>query len=151
MELVFDADLTGLPGPGEIQIRELLAGGAFGSDISGEFTFSIPGAANVLLIEENGDGTLDHGMWVGVINAGYAAATPFQLDRQVAIGDATADSRVLSIDVSSMNAEIPCFTGCTPRLDINGDGRVLSIDVSITNGFIPSFGTTKPDGHGCLP
>ena len=73
---------------------------------------------------------------------------PFDLHFPVQVGDASADNRVLSFDVSVINGGIPEFDAPDDdRRDINGDGRILSFDVSITNGSIPSFPVTKPSGH----
>ena len=141
VELTFDGDVTGSAAPA---IRELLAGGTFGPDISGQFTFSNP-SSDVLRIDENGDSDLAHGTWYGIIGGNY------QVNYQVAIGDVTGDGRVISLDVSNINGGIPCFACPDDRRDINGDGRIISIDVSITNGFIPYFGTAQPTGHTCIP
>jgi len=150
--IVFDDDIT-RPTPNQIRIRELLPGGLFGPDLSGNFTFTVEndggGHPRILRVWEDALNTTNHGTWYSVANLGdWPGVSPFQLDYQVAVGDASADGRVLAFDVSVINTGIPTFSSPDDeRRDINGDGRVLAIDVSVTNGSIPYFGVPKPSGH----
>ena len=148
IELTFDGPAVA-PDAGEIEIRELLAGGAFGGDISGSFTFTPNG--NVLRIDEVG-AALTHRKWYAVTSSGTGANyCGFERDYPVQVGDANADGRVVSFDVSVINGGNPCFSCPDDRRDINGDNRITSFDVSVTNGSIISFPVTKPDLHDCNP
>ena len=147
IELTFDGPAVA-PAAGEIKIRELLAGGAFGADLSGSFTFTPIG--NVLRIDEVG-AVLTHRKWYAVTSDGSGDYCSFERDYPVQVGDANADGRVVSFDVSVINGGNPCFACPDDRRDINGDNRITSFDVSVANGSIISFPVTKPDGHACLP
>jgi len=150
VRLTFDQDIA-LPQPGEILIRELLEGGAFGPDLSSSFTFSVEndkgGFPRVLMIRENG-GVLSHRKWYGISGRSWGDVCDFSVHYPVQVGDASNDGRVLSFDVSVINSGIPNIAAADDdRRDINGDGRILSFDVSITNGSVPSLTVTKPSGH----
>jgi hypothetical protein len=150
VRLTFASDIA-WPFAGAFTIREMLDGGAFGPDLSGQFTMTVENDGNsdprILRIAENGD-VLTHRTWVAIGYAGGGDIAPFELQFPVQVGDASADNRVLSSDVSVINGGIPDFSADDDeRRDINGDGRILSSDVSIVNGSIPSFPVPKPAGH----
>jgi hypothetical protein len=135
------------PLAGTFTIREMLDGGAFGSDLSSDFTFEVDDGPRVLKIRENGM-VLTHRTWFALGYTGDPYIAPFELHFQVAVGDASNDGRVLALDVSVINTGIPTFSAADDdRRDINGDGRILALDVSVTNPYIPSFGVPKPSGH----
>lgn len=150
LRLSFDGDIS-WPFAGTFTIRDMLDGGAFGPDLSAQFTIGVEndgsGDPRILRIRENGS-FLTHRMWVAV---GYTSATdvaPFELHFPVQVGDASNDGRVLAFDVSVINIGIPDFgADDDERRDINGDDRVLAFDVSITNASIPSLSVPKPSGH----
>ena len=156
--LHFDADLAAPPNPGDILIQLLLPGPAFdATDLSGSFTYTIEndtgGNPRILKIQETAaPSVLTHRSWYGIRNTGsWTSASNFQMNYIVLVGDADADRRVLSLDVLTINAGVPCFAGCGERLDIDGDGRILSLDVLIANANVPSFATPIPSGHTCSP
>lgn len=153
LRFTFDTDLTGgPPAPGELLIRELLDGGAFGPDISANFVFSIEGG-NTLKIEEPGQ-VFSNETWYAVMNTGdWCDAETFQVDYAVVYGDANND-RVTSFgDLSAINAlaSDPADTPDNSRFDINTDGQVSFADLSAANSFNGSSALNKPTGHGCLP
>ncbi len=149
--LTFDKDVTAPTGAGEIEIRELQAGGALGPDLSGSFTFSND-SPTVVRVTENGS-VLTHRTWYAITASGgsWSGVADFKLDVVLQVGDAIANGRVLGADASAVNTGIPCFVNCPVRLDINGDSRVLGSDFSVVNTSIPSFPVPKPSGHTCLP
>jgi hypothetical protein len=131
-----------LAAPDPIEIRELLDGGAFGPDLSGQFSIDLdPGDASVVRVKETGEVLADM-TWYAVMNG------CFEMHFVKMVGDCNNDGRVLAIDVSCINPHIPCFSCPDARCDINGDDRCLAIDVSVTNTNIPTFATpAKPSGH----
>jgi hypothetical protein len=149
--LWFSDDIVA-PMPGQILIREMLPGGAYGPDISSQFSFTVENDGSsrprVLRIWENGSALL-HRHWYSVASTGgWSGVVPFELQYVVQVGDASDDVRVLSSDVITINGSIPDFAAPDDaRRDINGDGRILGFDVSITNGSIPSLPVLKPAGH----
>jgi len=150
VRLTFDGDVA-WPFDGTLMIREMLSGGAFGPDVSNQFTFDVEndggGNPRILKIREDG-AVLAHRTWVAITYAGGTDIGPFELHYPVQVGDASNDNRVLSFDVSMINGGIPGLNAPDDdRRDINGDGRILSFDVSITNGSIPSLPVPKPSGH----
>lgn len=152
-KLTFDADIT-LPGAGEVQIRELLAGGTFGADLSANFAFSIVndggGAPRVLRIVETGTQLTDR-KWYGITNNGWTGVADFKVDIVHLIGDADGNGRVLGLDVSLINSQISPLAQPDKRTDIDGNGRVLGLDFSLANSKISPLAVTKPTGHTCAP
>ncbi len=151
--LTFDGDLMA-PGVGEVEVRELLATGAFGADLSTNFTFSIVndggGLPRILRVVENGTQLTDR-TWYAIIDNGWANVDPFEVDIVHLIGDENGDGRVLSSDVVNINSSISFSLVTDSRRDINGDNRVLSADVISANGRIQFATVPKPDGHACVP
>ncbi|MEK6676457.1 MAG: hypothetical protein AABZ47_12500, partial [Planctomycetota bacterium] len=97
LSILFDDAITA-PAAGEVQVNELMAGGAFGADISGSFTFTVENG-NTLRVRENGDSALDHRIWYAVRNTGaWSGVAAFKVDLVVMIGDANNDNRVQAID-----------------------------------------------------
>lgn len=152
-KLEFSKDLV-LPGAGQVQIRELLAAGAFGADLSANFTFSIVnnggGQPRVLRIVENGTQLTDR-RWYGISDNGWAGVDPFEVDIVHLIGDADGNGRVLGLDVSLINSQISPLPQPDKRTDIDGNGRVLGLDFSLANSKISPLAVTKPTGHSCSP
>ena len=66
--ITFDRDLPSTPTAGQIEINELLPGGAFGPDLSSSFTFDAEGG-RVLRIQDTG-ATLQHRKWYAIRNVG---------------------------------------------------------------------------------
>jgi len=148
VRLTFDGDLRSTPAPGEIEINELLPGGAFGPDLSASFAIDVEGGT-VLRLQDTG-ATLQHRKWYAIRNVGnWAGVEDFEVQYLVQMGDCDGNGIVISLDVGCVNAGIPCFVNCGDdnRLDIDGDGRVISLDVGVVNGHIGSFSVPKPDGH----
>lgn len=149
VRLTFDTGIT-VPAAGEVEIRELQAGGAFGADLSGSFTFAIDGGdPNTLVITETGQ-VLANKTWYTISSAGWGVVGPFKVHNVVQAGDATNDGMTLPNDLSVINLRVPTFgAGPCEREDISGDGNILFNDLSVANGYSPSFTVTKPTGHEC--
>ncbi|MGD2108987.1 MAG: hypothetical protein PVI86_06300 [Phycisphaerae bacterium] len=150
VRLGFENDIA-WPFDGTFQIRELLEGGAFGPDLSGQFIFEVEsdggGDPRILKIREDG-AVLSHRTWVAFSYAGGGDIVPFELHFPVQFGDASADGRVLAFDVSVINTGIRTFTAPDDeRRDIDGDGRILPFDVTLVEPHVPSFPVPKPGGH----
>ena len=144
MMLEFDGPVPAL-NDGDIMIREMLADGAYGEDLSANFTFTADG--NMLYIEETGS-VLMHEHWYAVSSDGLGGGAGFLLHHPVMVGDANNDGRLLPNDLSLINTMVPTFSvGPESRMDINGDTRVLPNDLSLANSNIPNFGVAKPSGH----
>jgi hypothetical protein len=152
VRITFDRNIT-QPTSGQLEIRELLAGGAVGANLSGSFTFTLEndggGDPRVLVIKDTGS-NLTHRSWYTVRNTGnWTAVDVFHGDFVVQVGDANRDGRVLFNDLGVINGSVPCFAACDAFLDINGDNRILFNDLGVANGSIPSFPVAKPAGHSC--
>jgi hypothetical protein len=159
VRLTFACDITA-PDSGDVVVQELLSAGAFGSDLSGDFTFTVEDTASgkprILKINAEPDATLSHQIWYGVRNTGdWGAAAPFEVHYVNLIGDATNDNLVQYSDLSLINSEVPCFSSCDERKDINGDSYVLSSDVLTANEYVGTGAPAKPGGHAsctvCCP
>jgi len=152
-KLTFAADLV-VPGAGQVQIRELLAAGAFDADLSANFTFSIVndggGQPRVLRIVENGTQLADR-KWYAITNNGWAGVNEFKVDIVHLIGDADGNGRVLNADVGLINSQISPLLQPDKRTDIDGNGRVLNADVGLANSKISPLAVTKPTNHVCSP
>lgn len=159
--LTFDGSPSN-PGAGQVRVREIVAGGGYGEDVTGQFTFAVDG--DVLRVTQTGpvgpagtnDGQVEHRKWYTIEPDGWAGVSPFKVDFVVQVGDANGDGRVNSFDVSSINGNVPfpCIntTTCAGlRNDVNGDNRVNSFDVSTVNGRLTSLLVAKPGGHVCNP
>lgn len=142
----FDGTLPSAPAAGEILIQELLDGGAFGADLSADFTCTIN--ADVLTCVEDTP-VLAHATWYGIRNTGgWAAVGAFEVHHLVLVGDATNDNNVLFNDLSEINTGVPTFGAADDdRRDITGDGNILFNDLSEANTNVPTFGPGKPSGH----
>jgi hypothetical protein len=147
MRLTFD-DTIAAPGAGEVQIRELGAGGTFvGGDLSATFTMTVePG--NILRIADNG-ATLDDGKWYGITNNGWTNVSAFQVDYRTIRGDADNSGVTGFADLSLMNQGIVSPAADDDLNDIDGSGAVTFADLSIANQWISSAAGPKPDGHVC--
>ena len=145
--ITFGGAIPALPGSGELEIVELLDGGAYGSDLSGSFTFAIEGG-NVLKIAE-GETALAHRTWYAIRNTGgWAGVSSFMVHLVVQVGDGNGDGRVQFNDLSFINTGVPTDPAADDdRKDINGDGRVQFNDLSAANASIPSDTVPKPTGH----
>ncbi len=156
IRLTFDRPITEpSPGGGEVIIQQIMDGGATGGDISGNFTFSVVGAGDVLRIKETG-AVLSNETWYTVRSTGgWAGVAPFKRDYQLLTGDANNDHRVLPNDLSLINSFVSIFV--TPpdgsRANINDDNRVLPNDISLANTFVRLFPAPpgKPSDHSCEP
>jgi len=151
--LTFDGDLTA-PGAGEVEIRELLAAGAFGADLSANFTFSIVndggGLPRILRVVENGTQLTDR-KWYAITDNGWTGVDAFKVDIVHLIGDADGNGRVLGADAGLINSRISPLPQVDSRMDTDGSGRVLGADVGLANSKISPLAVPKPSGHACLP
>jgi hypothetical protein len=153
VRLTFNQDITA-PTAGQIVIQKLLDGGLYGPDLSAGFTFEVaadPNQANqprILKIRETGT-SLTHRTWIGIRNTGgWSAATNFEVQYVVQVGDANGDGKVLNSDLSAIFPRIPTLNASDQeRADVNGDGNVLNNDLSTVFPRIPSLAVPKPSGH----
>ncbi|MCH7886198.1 MAG: hypothetical protein IIC01_13245 [Planctomycetes bacterium] len=151
VRLTFACDISA-PGTGDVLVREMLDAGAFGSDLSSNFTFTVEdngGGPRVLKINGESSSTLEHRKWYSIQNVGdWSGVADFEVQYVVQVGDANNDVRVLFDDLGVINARIPTFDAeDDAREDINGDGKILFDDLSMANASIPSFPVDKPSGH----
>lgn len=150
--LDFKCDITA-PSSGAVTIKELLAGGAFGSDLSSSFAFSVvndgDGNPRRLKIVDN-DASLTHRKWYGIRNASWAGVESFEVDYVVQMGDADDNLVVNAADLTKINSWIPTAPP-VPELrirgDITGTFGIGANDLSAANAYIPSTAVTKPSGH----
>jgi hypothetical protein len=150
LRLAFACDIS-VPVAGEVQIRELLAGGAFGTDISDKFTFSVEGD-NVLRILEDEQGSMEvlsNQAWYGIRNfATWPGVDSFVMDYVVVYGDVN-NSRFNDFgDLSDIQgSQGPAADDS--RYDVNASGFVDFGDISDAFTFNGSFAPAKPAGHAC--
>ena len=152
VRLTFDGAVA-LPTAGQVLIQEMLAGGVAGPDLSASFGFALGSGNTVLRIHDGLTATptanLGHRKWYVIRNTGgWAGVANFEAQFPSQVGDATGDNRVVNLDVSTVNAGVPCLSGCgdANRLDVNGDQRVTNVDVSLANSSVSSFAVPKPSG-----
>ena len=145
MTLDFDGDLPAIAN-GDVMIRELLADGAYGPDLSANFGID-PMGDTLIVVEITA--SLEHGKWYAVSGQDWNGVEDFLIHLVCLVGDANADNRVLPNDLSLINTAVPSFEeGPLSRFDINGDGRALPNDLSIANTRVPTVATpAKPSGH----
>jgi hypothetical protein len=134
------------PLPGEVEVRELLDGGALGADVTADFTFTANGSA---LKVDNTGAPLANQTWYAV--RGIGGCFDFDLQFGVVYGDANGDTRTNAFDLNSiwMNRADPA-PDCSPH-DINADGRVNAFDLNAAWGNRNSEDPGKPSGHFCAP
>lgn len=154
----FACDITA-PGAGDVLIQELLASGAFGSDLSSSFSFAVEtpsGDPRVLKIEETSPvlaRSTSPGfeeVWYAIRNTGdWSGVGDFEVHYLMMLGDANNDTDTTSSDTQLINAAVPCFAACAPRLDVNGDGFITAFDVGLANSNVTSLSADapKPIGH----
>ncbi len=136
------------PDAGEVEIRELLANGQFGSDLSSSFAFTVENG-NVLRVEEDGT-VLDNETWYAVLNdGGWSGVDDFEMDYVVVRGDANNSGFTNYSDLSTINANLTDPAEDDDRNDIDASGAVNSADVSTANDYINSEAEEKPTGHTC--
>lgn len=150
MRFTFACAITA-PGAGNVEIRELLANGQFGSDLSSSFSFTIENG-NVLRVEEDGT-VLDNETWYAVLNDdGWSDVADFQMDYVVVRGDADNSGTTTAVDAS----DIWGMRDLDPvpddsRYDIDANGDITALDANDAWGYRGSEAPTKPTGHICLP
>ncbi len=106
--LTFDREIIA-PELGDVRVVQLLPEGAYGEDVSGEFSFSLEndedGLPRTLRVRQAGlvdpentaDGRLENRKWYAILNEGdWAGVTPFKIDLVVQVGDSNGDGRVNS-------------------------------------------------------
>ncbi len=154
IKITFDGNITA-PAAGQVLIQKMLDSGLYDpADLSSSFTFTVENDPNqgneprILKIRENGT-VLTHRTWYAIHNTGgWTAASPFEVEYVLQIGDANADGKVLANDLSAIFPKIPTNpAGDQERADINGDAKVLANDLSVVFPRIPSNTVTKPTGH----
>ena len=121
------------PASGQVEVSELLDGGAFGSDLSTSFTFTVEENSGGLVLRVKEAGTaLRNQTWYAIRNTGgWAGVAPFQVHYLVQVGDANNDGFVSFVDLSFMNTGVGNRSANDDdRRDINGDARVLNSDLS---------------------
>jgi hypothetical protein len=149
--LYFDGNIT-VPASGNITIQEMQDNGAFGSDVSSGFTFTVENDANsrprILRIRETGS-TLAHRKWYSVRNTGsWAGVAQFEVQYQVQRGDANDDSYVTTDDFNYVWSSVTSIN-CPDdfRKDIDGNGTVINADATYVSTYKVSNPVTKPSGH----
>jgi len=151
LRLTFSGPVPAAPTAGQIEVVQLLAGGAFGADVSANgFTFALESGNTVLKIVDTGASDFPHRSWWAIRNTGgWAGVASFEAQFPVQVGDATGDNRTLQADILEINTGISCLSGCGDqnRKDVTGDGRVLQSDILETNTRISSLPVAKPTGH----
>ncbi len=135
------------PTAGQILIREMLANGAFGPDLSASFTYTIE-AGNVLRIREPSTTAtvLADNKWYAISNNNWPGVGTFEVQWPVNTGDFDGNRFTTPTDVSGINGTP---TGVVPdqaRQDVNGDGFRTPTDVSAANGA-QGPPPAKPTGH----
>lgn len=151
IRFTFSGALPAAPTAGQIEVVELLAGGAFGANLSANgFTFALESGNTVLKVVDGGATDLVHRRWYAVRNTGgWAGVANFEAQFPVQEGDSTGDNRVLQADVGFIASNVACVTGCGDqnRSDINGDGRVLQADAGLAASRVSSLPVPRPTGH----
>ncbi|MFH0981560.1 MAG: right-handed parallel beta-helix repeat-containing protein [Planctomycetota bacterium] len=165
VRLTFDSNISA-PGAGQVWIQELLAGGAFGGDLSGGFSFTVEndggGNPRVVRIRDN-DATLAHRKWYGIRNlGGWCGAAPFEVQYVTLRGDVNNDGFVKNADASAIYPHVSpqqvpdcCAWEYDPgdpadrgRFDVNGDCYVKNADASAVYPYVsPLPKPPKPSGH----
>ena len=151
LRLYFDGDITA-PSSGQILIQEMLPNGAYGSDISSGFTFTVENDPNgnprILRINETNT-QFTWQRWYAIRNVGdWKGVSNFTLQHATQVGDATNDGAISNDDKALVMASLPVVFGPDDlRTDINGDTHVISSDYSAANTFNPSNPIPKPSGH----
>jgi len=145
-------NLPGNPGAGEVTIREMLAGGGFGADLSSNF--QITAATNVLtLLDNSANGVLGNKKWYLIESAGtYAGVQNFCAAYATQFGDADAAGAglVSFADLGNINTSIGQPVNDTNRRrDIDGSGIITFADMGAANSFIATGGiaVARPNGH----
>ena len=151
IRFTFSGALPGVPTAGQIEVVELLAGGAFGANLAANgFTFALESGNTVLKVVDGGTTDLLHRHWYAIRNTGgWSGVGNFEAQFPVQEGDSTGDNRVLQADVGFIASNVACVTGCGDqnRSDINGDGRVLQADAGLAASRVSSLPVIKPTGH----
>jgi hypothetical protein len=134
------------PVSGEVEVRELLDGGALGADVTADFTFTASGST---LKVDNTGAPLANQTWYAV--RGIDGCFDFDLQYGVVYGDANGDTRTNAFDLNDIwrNRADPA-PECSPN-DINADGRVNAFDLSAAWLNRNSEDPGKPSGHSCDP
>ncbi len=149
VELTFNGPITA-PGPGQVGIQELQAGGAYApTDLSDQFTFTVVGG-NVLKIVENGD-VLSNQKWYGIRNVSWSGVGSFKVDLRVVYGDVDNSGSTTAADASDVwGSRGPASGDCDPY-DVDASGSITASDASDVWGSRGSAAPPKPDGHTCNP
>lgn len=161
--LTFNTDIAAGAGSialnGQVEIREMLAGGGFGPDLAisaVDFGFSVEnvGGPRVLRIEEIADpGVLEHQKWYAIGNAGaWGAVGSFTTQFFVLKGDANTDGNVNFTDLNFIlgfnGISEPVLADDAPA-NTNGDTTVNFTDLNAALGFNGSGTLPMPSGHPC--
>lgn len=141
-----------VPRPDQIEIVQLLPGGAFGPNVAANgFTFTLENGPNgtnsVLRIADDTTSDFQHRTWFAVrTTGGWPGVAPFELQWPVVVGDADGNRFTTSADVGLINAGVAGPQSDQSRVDINGDRFKTPTDVSIANASIGPP-PPKPTGH----
>lgn len=158
--LTFSDPLPGLPGAGEITIRELLPEGSFGPDIASQFAFTIDGARLVIhdvLVPFSSPGSLKDRKWYAINSMGdWAGVEDFCVDYLVRFGDADGNGFVNFADVANVNVFlVQPINDSNRRRNIDGNAAINFVDMAVANTFITpnALSLPKPSGHPsvCMP
>ena len=147
LRFTFDG-LISTPTSSQVEIRELLPGGAFGSNLSGSFTFTVEGGVT-LRVAENGT-ALQNEKWYGILNTGgWPGVVNFEMDYKVVRGDVNNSGFTNFADLSTINQNLTGNSTDNDVYDINASGFVNFADISTANGFVNAEAPPKPSGHTC--
>jgi len=142
------------PSTGDVMIQELLNGGAFGSDLSGSFTFTVLNTAGgfprILKMVDTG-ATLSNRTWYAVRNTGsWSSAGPFEVHYLAQYGDADNNGFVNFADLTIINLSNPTNSPVPDELirkDVNADNFINFADIVTANLYNPASAPAKPSGH----
>ncbi len=140
VRLTFNCPIPAI-NPGDVIIRTMPMGCAFGADLSGGFAIAVdPADPNVLKIVENGT-VLTHRTWYRIETNNWAGVGDFKVDYLLQIGDCTFDKFVTPADLSCINTEaaIPGMKPDDARCDIDGNRFCTPADLSNSNSHSSGF------------
>ncbi|MGD2109663.1 MAG: hypothetical protein PVI86_09755 [Phycisphaerae bacterium] len=140
-----------LPGAGDLLIQPLQAGGAYGADLSADFTYAAEGAGEILRIDEDGD-VLQNETWYAVRNVGgWSRAAAFEVHFRVVYGDVDNDGLTGGLDAGEIWGFRGPASGDCDKYDLDVDGTIGGLDAGEAWGNRGSTApdASKPDGHVC--
>ena len=148
------------PAAGQVTMRELLAGGAFGADVLAGAGFTVSIAGNTLILQDVpggvNPGTLLNKKIYGIHSTTWPGVNPFCVDLRVNWGDANNNGLINFADLATVNTFIGQGVNDTNRWsNIDGNAFVNFADMGNANTFIATGGVpvNRPAPHPavCVP